>query len=125
MRRSLCGALILSFWLGPLAAILPANAESRLPVCCRRHGIHHCEMSGTMARQTPGSAPSLAAPAHCSYYPYSMPAAVGPIEALAASPVALPPLLATAHCPATARTAARLGELRTRANRGPPASKLG
>jgi len=129
MRRTVCAGLILLFWLGPLAAILPANAESQFPVCCRRHGAHHCSMSGAMAtmanESSSASAPALTAPARCSSYPGSMLASIGPVEALAASPVTLPVLLARPHSPAAIRTAARLSELRTRANRGPPVSNIG
>ena len=49
MRRALTIFLILNLWLGPLAAILPASDESRLPPCCRRHGAHHCAMAARMA----------------------------------------------------------------------------
>jgi hypothetical protein len=129
MRRGLCAVLILLFWLGPLAAMLPASAESRLPVCCRRHGAHHCEMSDAKSSQAAGaisdSAPSLRAPAHCSRYPGCMIATTGPVEGLLASPAALPVLLATAHSPAAVRAAARLSAMRARANRGPPVSNLG
>jgi len=114
--------LILSFWLGPLAAILPANSESRLPACCRRHGAHHCVMSAEMAAQVDfGSAPMLTAPLHCPSYPGSVVPSTEPVQALAASPAGLPVLLAVAHSPAASRAAARLSQIRTRAGRGPPA----
>lgn len=129
MRRSLCAVLILLFWLGPLAEVLPASAESRLPACCRRHGAHRCAMSDAMAsisrRASSGSAPALTAPAHCSSYPGNVLATTGPIEALLASSTALPVLLATAHSPAAVRAGAYLRELGARANRGPPVSNNG
>ena len=128
MRRTLSTVLILLFWLGPLAAILPANAESQLPACCRRHGAHHCEMSDAMASQAAraisGSAPEMSAPARCSSYPGFMLATTGPVEALIASPAPLPVLHETAHSPAALRAAARLSALGAHANRGPPVSSL-
>ena len=121
MRRTLCILLILSYWLGPLAELLPANAESRLPACCRRHGAHRCAISAAMAAlAASGSRPSVAAPSHCPYYPGSMAAATEPDQALAASPAGLPVLLAKAHSFAASRAAARLSQIRTRAGRGPP-----
>jgi hypothetical protein len=129
MRRGLCAVLILLFWLGPLAAMLPASAESQLPACCRRHGAHHCAISDgralQAARAISGTDPSLSASAHCSSYPGCMIATTGSVEGLLASPATLPFLLATAHSPAAIRAAARLSALRARANRGPPASNLG
>lgn len=129
MRQTVCASLILIFWLGPLAAILPANSELRLPACCRRHGVHHCAMSAGMApvsdQSSTSSAPALTAPAHCSSYPGCMLSSTGPVEALVASPLTAPVLLSTTHSPAAARAAARLSVLRTRANRGPPVSNIG
>jgi hypothetical protein len=129
MRRTVCVSLILLFWLGPFAAALPATAETRLPACCRRSGAHHCAMPAAMVviavHASPGSAPRLTAPAHCSSYPGFMLASTGPIEALITSPAWLGVTLAEPHSPAARRAAARLSELRTRANRGPPISQIG
>ena len=129
MRRFVSIFMILLFWLGPLATILPANAESRLPACCRRHGAHHCALSAEMAAKaedaSPGSTPVLTAPLHCPNFPDAIAATTTPVHALAASSVNLPVLLATAHSPEASRTAARLSQIRTRAGRGPPPSLLG
>lgn len=124
MRRLLSIFLILLFWLGPLAAILPANAESRLPACCRRHGTHHCAMSAEQYAQTTqassSSNPVLTAPSHCPYFPGSMAVATTPIHALASSSADPPVLPAKAHSLAASRAGARLSQIRTRAGRGPP-----
>jgi len=129
MRRVFSIFLILLYWLGPLAAILPADAESRLPACCRHHGAHHCaisaEMAAKVAQASPGSTPVLITPLHCPCFPGSIAATTTPIHALAASLVNLPVLLATAHSPEASRAAARLSQIRTRAGRGPPPSILG
>jgi hypothetical protein len=127
MRRGISIFLILFFWLGPLAANLPASEDnSRLPSCCRRHGAHHCAMSTRMAAigsQT-GSAPIATAPSHCPSFPDYPAASTTPVHALAASPLSLPVLLAQAHSPSASRAAARLSQIRTLAGRGPPASNL-
>jgi len=128
MRRKLSIFLILLFWLGPLAAILPASPESRLPACCRRHGAHHCAISAAIAsmsaQMSTGSAPAVTASSHCPSYPGYLVATTESVEALAASPVHLPPLLEKIHSLVASRGAARLSQIRTRAGRGPPSSFL-
>jgi hypothetical protein len=128
MRRSLAILLVLFFGLGPLAATLSADDESRLPACCRRHGVHHCAMSmrmtAAMAEAASGGKPTLTAPLTCPYFPGYAVAPTTTILALAVSPAGLPVLLAQSHSPAAGRAAARLSQLRTRAGRGPPASPL-
>jgi hypothetical protein len=127
MRRALTIFLILNFWLGPLAAILPASEDSRLPPCCRRHGAHHCAMAMRMAAmmaQAASGKPTFTAPNTCPSYPGSAALLPPVIPALAAATVSLPVPLAQPHSPAAARAAARLSQIRTRAGRGPPATNL-
>ena len=124
MRRSLGVFLILLFWLGPMLSLLPAGAESRLPPCCRRHGAHHCAMAAASRFVPPGALPQLAPPAQCPLFPGSAAASTVPIHALPALAGGLPVLLAQPHSPAAGRAAARLSQLRTRANRGPPDRSL-
>jgi len=129
MRRWLSIFLILFFWLGPLAATLPgSDDDSRLPPCCRRHGAHNCAMStrmrAMMADAASGSTPAFTAPVTCPYFPGYTAGPAPATHALAAFGVSLPMLPAQAHSPATARGAARLSQIRTRAGRGPPASIL-
>jgi len=129
MRRLLSIFLILFFWLGPLAATLPASDDdSRLPICCRRHGAHHCAMSSrmraTMAAESAGSTAAFTAPVTCPYFPGYTAGPATSTHALTASGISLPALLAQAHSAAAARAAARLSQIRTRVGRGPPASIL-
>jgi len=129
MRRLLSIYLILFFWLGPLAATLPASDnDSRLPPCCRRHGGHHCAMpsrtGATMANTAHGSAPAFTAPVTCPYFPGYTARPATSTQALTASGVSLPALIAQVHSPAAGRAATRLSQIRTRAGRGPPASTL-
>jgi hypothetical protein len=113
--------------MGPLAATFSASDESRLPFCCRRHGIHHCtgsmSMAATMA-DTASEKPLLTAPATCPSFPGYAAAIPSAPQALTAASCSPPALLARPHsCPA-ARAAARLSQIRTRAGRAPPASDL-
>jgi hypothetical protein len=131
MRRLLSiflGAFQAAFFsLGPLAATLEASDHARLPACCRRQGAHHCAMNmqsaSSLADAASGSA-VLTAPSTCPAFPAATVAtATGP-QALAASSVRMPALLAQLHSPAAGRASARLSNLRTRLSRGPPASQL-
>jgi hypothetical protein len=127
MRRGFSIFLILFFGLGPLAAALPGSEDARLPPCCRRHGAHHCAMAMRMAAimaQAKSGKPFFTAPLTCPLYPQHATAFTTPAHALAVSLAGLPVLFAQPHVPATARAAARLGQLRTRAGRGPPISPL-
>lgn len=125
MRRFLAILLIAFFGLGPLSAGLSADDDSGLPPCCRRHGAHHCamamRMAAMMAQAFTGSTPILTAPLTCPLYPGYTAATTAPPPAIASASIALPVLLAQPHSPAAGRAAARVAQLRTRANRGPPA----
>ncbi|HEY1900813.1 MAG TPA: hypothetical protein VGG56_00150 [Terracidiphilus sp.] len=127
MRRLLSILLILFFSLGPLAATLDASDSARLPACCRRHGAHRCVLSMGMAAMSAEAAsgnPVFTAPSTCPAFPQSTAATTTGPQALTASPVSLPALLAQPHSPAASRAGARLSQVRTRAGRGPPASIL-
>jgi len=127
MRRGVSIVLLLFFTLGPLTVALQADEDARLPACCRRHGAHHCAMSDAMSAKMEASAPGqpiISAPSHCPYYPQGGCATLSPIYALAPVPNSLPALLTQDHSPVAARAAARMSQLRTRADRGPPASIL-
>jgi len=121
MRRSLSILLVLIFGLGPLSATLGASEDSRLPSCCRRHGMHHCAASTRMASMMAESGKTiLTAPATCPLFPSSSVATVSAPQALAAAPIGLPSLIAHPHSPSAARAAARMSLVRMRAGRGPP-----
>ena len=127
MQRALSIFLILFFGLGPLAEALPANEDARLPLCCRRQGTHHCAMAprvAAMMGEAASGKAAFSAPATCLYFPGCLAALLSITDALAASPVSMPVLLAQAHMLFGGRAAARLRPIRTRAGRGPPASNL-
>jgi hypothetical protein len=124
MRRALSISLILFFCIGPVTVALGASEDTGLPACCRRHGAHHCAESMRMiAEAAPGKA-NLTASATCPAFPGYEAANTTASKALADSSIDLPALLAQPHSPAATRTAARLGQIRTRAGRAPPASAL-
>jgi hypothetical protein len=124
MRQALSILLLLFFGIGPVVVTLSATDDSRLPVCCRRHGVHHCAMSTEMVSAAEPGSHNVKAPATCPYFPGYTVALNTITLAMAPSPVSLPALLAQPHSSATGRAAARVSQIRTRANRGPPASSL-
>jgi hypothetical protein len=126
MRRALSIFLVMFFGLGPLSTMLQADDEVRLPACCRRHGAHHCAMpDGALTRMVASTdRPVLSAPSHCPYYPQGSCASLSSIHALTPSNALHPALLAQNHSPAASRASARVSQLRTRADRGPPTSIL-
>lgn len=71
MRRFLALAILSVLGFGPMAWLLPGSEDARLPICCRRHGAHHCSMS--MAEGGSSGTPQLAAPSHCPQYGHSLP----------------------------------------------------
>jgi hypothetical protein len=121
MRRALSILMILLFGLGPLAATLSADDDTGLPACCRRHGAHHCAMTADLISAAEPGTSNIKAPATCPYFPGYTVALNTTILALAPAAVNLPALLAQPNCPSAARAAARISQIRTRANRGPPA----
>ena len=120
MRRGISIWLVLLFALGPLSATLQASDGALLPVCCRSHGAHKCAMSHSFsAINGQDEGPLLRALSHCSYYPGGY-AVVSPVVALAPSTGSFPQLLEEERVHTASIRTARLGQLRTRAGRGPP-----
>jgi hypothetical protein len=121
MRRFFSISLLLLFLLGPLADVLPASAEAQLPMCCRRHGAHHC--MGMDEQATSGS-PVVRAPSRCPLCPQAGVATVGAQFALVAE-------AGDVHAPAVEamllmHSCVRVRTLgaRTKSDRGPPTATL-
>jgi len=118
MRRAVSILIIALFWLAPLSLLLPGTDEANLPICCRRHGAHHCSMPSEAAQRI-GTTPSFAAPDHCPRYPASATAA-NTVFALVL------PVSAETHARAmfhiSVHTAQYPGQPRSHSGRGPPAS---
>ncbi len=71
MRRVLAISLVLLFGL-PLVAPLFAlgdTAESKLPVCCRKNGVHRCAMSFEALEALLQGEHLVAAPSKCPMFP--------------------------------------------------------
>jgi hypothetical protein len=122
MRRGFSILLILFFGFGPLSAALGGTEDASLPACCRRNGAHHCAMSmeTTAEAVQRGSTPIVSAPLTCPYYPGSVAAITGSIQALVAAAISIPALAARSYRAAAVTLAAVSQPNRTHAGRGPP-----
>ncbi len=117
MRRFVSIVFLLLCSLRPLSALLPGSAESQLPACCRRHGVHHCEMAGA-AEQVSGGGHAVTAPAHCPQYHRGSAATVGVFRP--ATGLGITQSLDTSAAIAATQTVT-LHRARASADRGPPA----
>lgn len=125
MRRVVGTFLVFLLWLGPLAAIFPASAESRLPACCRRHGAHHCEMAAAQGYTRSNSGPVFGAPRHCPHYPSSLARSATRLDALTAFFARVPAEAVRVSVRSNSRVAVYSTLLRVRFDRGPPTSEIG
>lgn len=116
MRRIFSISLILLFWLGPLAVLLPGGDDANLPLCCRRHGAHHC-MGMT---ESPVGSPAIAAPSRCPLFPTATAVTVAPLFALTSSSIDLHTLAVQLVPIAHSRQTGFSTAIRTIGNRGPP-----
>jgi hypothetical protein len=119
MRRA-CATLILALFSFLLAApALFADADSNLPACCRRLGLHRCALVATMAG--PASGPSVQA-APCSTF---LGARAVPVQARAGVHKAPQGAVSSLAAYATEREQTearyRVSFNRSRQKRGPPA----
>jgi hypothetical protein len=68
MRRALASLLLATLSFPLIGGLIFANAESSLPECCRRAGLHHCAMP---AQADSPAGPAVNAPATCASWPKS------------------------------------------------------
>jgi len=71
VRRLLALSLLLLFsfpLVSPLLA-LSANTDANLPACCRRNGVHHCEMKAPRANTSAQAATVSTISTKCPFYP--------------------------------------------------------
>jgi len=122
MRRGLSILLILFFSLGPLTAVFRSSDESRLPACCRRHGVHQCSMAVRTAKFQSGSEPSFTAPSTCPLYPGQSALLITAPLAIAGSVASLHLVSSRAHDVAANFPAPLSSPIGVRAGRGPPQS---
>ena len=89
MRRALSILLVAIFGFASFASLVQSSHVSRLPVCCRRRGAHHCSSMGEMpedaaariAAVNSGSAATIGAPSRCPLYPGALHAMLTPVFA--------------------------------------------
>ena len=123
MRRLLSLVLLAAFGLPIVAPMfaLGQDPDAGLPICCRRHGKHHCAM--LEARNKESAAPSLIA--RCPFFPQSAVAPVTGAHLIVFHPPRLSASFAAAFAPA-ARTETHRPIARDSAHhkRGPPPELL-
>ena len=124
MRRWISVLLVLFFGLWPLSGALEASDDSRLPACCRRHGAHHCAMTGLKAQAGSGVAPMLSAPTTCPLFPGFLAGPSAPGHALAASVAGWPVVQVQMRGLGDGPAEARMRPAGIDAGRGPPALAL-
>jgi len=128
MRRALAIFLALTFGLGPCVALLQASEDTRVPICCRRNGAHHCAMSGEASAPTAAAeqqtAPTIAASTHCPDYPGSVPARITTVHALAPIQATILGLTAQRRRQIVSSPAANRNQVSTHTVRGPPARRF-
>jgi len=123
VRRFLAISLLLLFCaplIAPLLA-LSRDPDANLPVCCRRHGKHHCMMSAEMMQAMMAGTQLHALPMRCPMYPRAITAAqhhelLVPTTALLFAEAVSHPAV---HTQTLAR--ARVSLFCARQKRGPPA----
>ena len=125
MRRLLSISLILVLWLPAFASLLPGDGESRLPFCCRRHGVHHCAMDAESASgQVSHTGPFLHGSSRCPSFPAGLAATRHSHLAIETGIKAWLGLAVRAFTPAASRDAARWSRLGTHTDRGPPVQAI-
>ncbi len=119
MRRACATFMLVLFSFLLAAPVLLADADSNLPACCRRLGLHRCALVATLA--APASGPSAQA-ASCSSFPG---ARAVPVQAKADVHKASQGLVSSLATYATEREQTearyRVSFNRSRQKRGPPA----
>jgi hypothetical protein len=126
MRRGFSIVLMLVLGLAPLSPLINGSEDVNLPVCCRRHGAHHCAMNegALRAMMATDRTPGFAAPQTCPAYPGPASAVVGPSPALAILEQVLT-IPATRRLVSSHQSAAPASLLSdAHAVRGPPNNKL-
>jgi hypothetical protein len=127
MRRGFSIFLILFFGLGPLSAmIVDGGGEASLPLCCRRHGAHHCAMSvaAMKAQAEPGATPVLAVPVTCPQFPGAAAMFAASSPALTANAANIPVEIERTHATECGPVEVSSSPSHAHAGRGPPEATL-
>jgi len=127
MRRILSILLIAIFGFAPLTVLAEGNGESRLPICCRRNGAHHCGMPedavSRIVTALAGSRHTIGAPSHCPLFPAAQNATLFPHFAPAES-VAIPAVSTTGRVHTSPSSRGSQPNTSPQPVRGPPAAVL-
>jgi hypothetical protein len=115
--RVVANLLLAVFSLGLITPAFASLAESNLPACCRRAGIHHCSMSASANTPTNGVGFS-AAKQKCPFYSRQTAPGPGKFFVTAASAVVSFTLLRAAVFPKAQNAA--IPAIDTHHQRGPP-----
>ena len=127
MRRGFSIFLILVIGFGPLSSLIDGSADTNLPSCCRRHGMHHCAMEMDMAamgQQQQDKTVTISAPITCPFFPGAAAMLTSTTPALAAAFNSANELSGVEFLQRVEETARRSGAFETHFGRGPPASNL-
>jgi len=117
MRRWIALTLLLQVLLLP-GGLLLAASDVDVPVCCRRHGPHHC--ASAMPAMDDDGGPGLKSGVSC---PHRLGQTTGALTPFVAGPQPSTPQLATAGDPQIASLAVAPAMARRTANdRAPPAA---
>jgi hypothetical protein len=115
VRRLFCALGAAYFAFALLVPMLAAfQAESRVPLCCRRHGAHHCSMGMTL----PGE--NVTTAGHCPQWPRAVTTATTQdfVTRSAQTSIATLPLVALVRV--RNADAGRIARERQLSLRGPP-----
>jgi hypothetical protein len=128
MRRVLSILLVALLGFAPLSALASSSGSTRLPVCCRKRGVHHCEMPEDAAARIvaaiSGSTATVGAPARCPQYPGAQNATLTPVFVLAPRSAVRAATQSSERIYAAIALSASLDFFNAHAVRGPPAAVL-
>ena len=95
------------------------QAESHLPICCRRNGAHHCQMAD-MGVLNIGNAVGIRGDGHCPLFPRGVVAASAQDFVLTAQPSLATAMLPVATLRVRNAELSRIARERQLQLRGPP-----
>jgi hypothetical protein len=126
MRRGFSIVLMLVLGLLPLSPLIGGSEDANLPVCCRRHGAHHCSMNVAAKRAMAAQdrTPAFDASPTCPSYPSAATAICTPPPALGVSTPGVSISAEQAYVAPVAPAAPALTPGNAFAGRGPPAGNL-
>ncbi len=92
MRRFLSILLIAVFGFTTFGSLAESSHTSQLPVCCRRHGMHHCsgmdgDATARIVAASSGSTATIGALSRCPHFPNALHARLATVFATVAQDV--------------------------------------